>query len=88
MGHIAGGLGRDAEAQRYYQQALEILVKTGAVPIILDIFLGWATLLSSNKLTDTRREQALELLTLAQHHPAATSETKEKASQLIIYHRQ
>jgi hypothetical protein len=56
----------------------------GAAPVVLDIFLGWAMLLSRNKPMSARPEQALELFALVQYHPAATSETKEKTHQWLL----
>jgi hypothetical protein len=84
LGHIAAVLEHDTEAQQYYRQALEIVAKTGAVPVTLDIFCGWALLLSRRELLDTEHKQVIELLTLVQHHPAATHETQKKAAERLL----
>ena len=86
LGHVASALSHDADARRYYQQALEIVVRTGAAPVALDIFLGWALHLSCSGQPNAVDQQAVELLTLVQHHSATTYETRQKARQYFEMH--
>ena len=67
LGYVAcaSGSDRHQEASQYLNQALEIAAKIGAPPLILDILVGLATLWATDQL-----ERAVELLSLALHHPA------------------
>ncbi len=84
LGHVAVATGNYAAAGQYFRQALEILAQTGARPVALDVVVGAATLLMENGSIEVNRLQAIELLTLVQHHPASEHETKEKAKRLLL----
>ncbi len=83
LGHVAVSRDQCPEARQYFGHALEIVIRTGAAPVALDVLVGWATLLMANEPTNTERVQAIELLNLVQHHPAGEYETKEKAGRLL-----
>lgn len=83
LGHVACARGRDEfpQARQYFQQALEIVARTGAAPVALDVLVGWATLLFEGDPGD--KAQAVELLTLAQAHPASEYETRQKTQRFL-----
>jgi tetratricopeptide (TPR) repeat protein len=85
LGHVAVAVG-DAdysEIQQYFRKALEIVTRTGAAPVALDVLLGWAMLLMGDEPGQAERVQAVELLTLVQYHSASQYETKEKTNRLL-----
>jgi predicted ATPase/pimeloyl-ACP methyl ester carboxylesterase len=77
LGHtlVALDAAREPEARQAFGQALRLTVKHGLAPVALDVFVGVAPLLAREDET----QRAVELLSLARHHPASTHETKEKA---------
>lgn len=85
LGYVACAVGSDRyqEAGQYFKQALEITTRIGANPLTLNILVGLATLLTTAEPGDAEREQAVELLALALHHPASEQETKDRARWLL-----
>jgi predicted ATPase len=77
LGHIAiaADQTRRAEARQYFEEALQLALKHGLPPLVLDIFTGVAPLLAQTG----ESQAAVELLSLAANHPAGTHETTEKA---------
>jgi hypothetical protein len=80
---VAVGDADYSEIQQYFRKALEIVTRTGAAPVALDVLLGWAMLLMGDEPGQAERVQAVELLTLVQYHSASQYETKEKANRLL-----
>jgi predicted ATPase len=77
LGHVyaASGESRAREARRAYGEALQLAIKHQLAPIALSVFVGAAQFY----VRADRVQRALELLTLAARHPAATHETQEMA---------
>jgi hypothetical protein len=73
---LAQGDARQAEAAYYLALALQLAVRHRLAPVALDSF-TWAALLLARS---GEKEQAVELLALAEHHPSSTYETKERAA--------
>jgi len=84
LGHISFVEGEWSTVWGYYQEALGILVETGTRPVMLDILVGWAQLLIQKNASEADRQQAVELLALAAHHPASEHETREQAKALLV----
>lgn len=78
LGHVAAAQGHSSEARDYYHQTLQIVTRTGATPLILDVLAGWATL-----LLQTNPSQAAAYLSLSQTHPAAEHKTQQLARRLL-----
>src|SRR4029453_6516471 len=70
-----GGASREAEARRYYAEALQSALHSKLAPIALDIFVGVAQL----HLRRSETQRAGELLALAEHHSASTDATQKQA---------
>lgn len=68
------------DARRKYLDALSLALHVQAIPIALDALVGLARL----DIKTGELEQAFELLSLVQHHPASTEETKECAEHLML----
>lgn len=66
---------RRPDAGEYYQRALQLAEKHQLAPVALDVLVGWSTLL----VRADRTSEAVELLSLAQRHPAGTHETRKRA---------
>ncbi len=79
LGLAACGLGDLKGARRYLHQALEAGMTVRAMPWVLDIFHGIAMLLAA----EGERERALELLTLALHHPAYALIMRDRDASLV-----
>lgn len=69
---------RDA-SRRAFHEALRLSMAIQAQPLALDALVGLATLL----LQDEQTEEAANLLQIAYHHSASSSETQEKARQQL-----
>jgi predicted ATPase/DNA-binding SARP family transcriptional activator/Tfp pilus assembly protein PilF len=78
LGHVAAKKDRPAAASDYYRQALLLSTRHNLAPFALEAFVGIVKLL----LQAGQTENMAQLLTLAQHHPASTAETKETARAL------
>lgn len=79
LGEITCLLGEYDTSRRTYHEALRLTLTIQAQPLTLDALVGLANLL----LEDAQSEQAVRLLQLAQHHPASSSETQERAIQQL-----
>ena len=79
MGMADCGLGDYSSAASHFQQALQIAAAIQFIPRTLSILIGIGALL----LQTGRTELGLELLALAQHHPAGDRETKDQAKRLL-----
>jgi serine/threonine protein kinase/DNA-binding SARP family transcriptional activator len=81
LGHliVASGEHRQAEARRYFRQALELSTQHLMAPVALDVCVGVARL----RVQAGELEQAVELLTLTEQHEASTFETRQKARQRL-----
>lgn len=64
-----------------FYKALQISLDVQSPPLTLEILTGLALCLSTLHQAD--KERAIELLILAQHHPAATYDTKNRAARLL-----
>jgi predicted ATPase/DNA-binding SARP family transcriptional activator len=83
LGRAACGLGDLEGARRYFHQALdhalEMALTEWAIPWVLATFDGIAMLLAE----EGERERALEILTLAVHHPASIEAARDIAASLV-----
>lgn len=81
LGHVAAvsDESREVEARHFYKKALQLSIKHRVALVALDVFVGVAGLLA--QLGET--QHAVELLSLAEQHPASTHETKEKARERL-----
>lgn len=77
LGHVLAALDetREYEIRQYYTEALRLAMQQRLAPLALDVFVGAAGLVARGG----ESHWALELLSLAEHHPAGTYEIKEKA---------
>ncbi|HEX6385814.1 MAG TPA: tetratricopeptide repeat protein, partial [Anaerolineae bacterium] len=77
LGHIASAVAerQRPQARHYFSQALQLALKHRLAPVALDVFVGVVEL----PAPADEASRAVELLTLAEHHPASTHETREKA---------
>ncbi|MBE7549977.1 MAG: tetratricopeptide repeat protein [Anaerolineales bacterium] len=77
LGHVLAALNetREYETRQYYTETLRLAMQQRLAPLALDVFVGAAGLVARGG----ESQWALELLSLAEHHPAGTYETKEKA---------
>jgi len=75
---LAQGEARQAEAAHYLARALQLAARHGLAPVALDAF-TWAYLLLARS-GKKEKEQAIELLALAERHPSSTYETKKRAA--------
>jgi hypothetical protein len=73
---LAQGDARQAEAAKNLARALQLAAHHRLAPVALDAF-TWAAFLLARF---GEREQAVELLALAERHPSSTYETKERAA--------
>ena len=83
LGQISCFLDRFAydDIRPYFHEALQIGADIHATPVTLEILVGLAVFLRTHKPTDKAR--ALEILTLAQGHPASSQDTKDRAARLL-----
>jgi predicted ATPase/DNA-binding SARP family transcriptional activator len=83
LGRAACGLGDLEEARRYFRQALdhvlEMALTEWAIPWVLATLDGIAMLL----VGEGEKERALEILTLAVHHPASMEVLRDIAASLV-----
>jgi tetratricopeptide (TPR) repeat protein len=83
LGRAACGLGDLRGARRYLHQALdhalEMALTERAIPWVLATFDGIALLLAG----EGERERALEILTLAVHHPGSIEAARDIAASLV-----
>ncbi len=79
LGEVTTLLGDLDAARRAFHEALRLTRAIQAYPLALDALVGIAGLWAQ----DGQREQAVQLLRLAYHHPASGSETQEKAAQQL-----
>ncbi len=79
LGNITSALEENQESQNYFHQALKTAMTIHALPIVLDILVGFAKLI----IKQGEKEKALEFLTISLTHSAAEQETKKRAHQLI-----
>jgi uncharacterized membrane-anchored protein len=79
LGLAACGLGDVQGAKRYFRQALETAMMVRAIPWVLSVFDGIAMLLAR----EGERERALELLSLAFHHPACAQANRDRDASLV-----
>ncbi|MBE7555542.1 MAG: tetratricopeptide repeat protein [Anaerolineales bacterium] len=79
LGHVSAKKSRPGEAGEYYWQALLLSTRHNLAPFALEVFVGAARLL----LQAGQTEHVAQLLTLAQHHPAGTAETKGAARDFL-----
>lgn len=79
LGEVTTLLGDLDAARRAFHEALRLTRAIQAYPLALDALVGIAGLWAQ----DGQREQAVQLLRLASHHPASGSETQEKAAQQL-----
>ena len=85
LGYVAEALGDDQNAKAYFRDALNIALEIQADPLALDILVGLAILLlkETGPSQSQNQAQAVELLTLALHHPASEQETRDQAQALL-----
>ncbi|MFQ5855302.1 MAG: tetratricopeptide repeat protein [Anaerolineae bacterium] len=78
LGNLAGAQAEKQAARAHCREALKIAVDINAVPLVLEILVGIAVLLTE----EGEGGQALELLSLACHHAASTRQTRDRAEYL------
>ncbi len=81
--------GRPVEAQRLFLRALRLSHKAQATPRVLDALVGLASLLTSGSgITENliNIDKALAIAHLVLDHPAASRESRVKASELLAAH--
>lgn len=76
LGHVTGALGAHEDCKTYYYEGLKIALDIQATPLALAAMGGLAVPLAQEGKTT----QALELLSLALHHPASNGETRDRAT--------
>ncbi len=69
LGHVALALGEPDAARDYFLESLEVAHEIQAIPVVLDVALGLATLAG-----------AADVLAFVRDHPASWTETKEDAA--------
>jgi predicted ATPase/DNA-binding SARP family transcriptional activator len=79
LGHVAGALEDYEAGQTHYNESLKITLDIQAIPLALDTLGGLAAPLAYAGKTSL----ALELLTLALHHPAGNKDTRNRAMRLL-----
>jgi predicted ATPase len=93
LGEVACGLGDLPAARQYLLETLKIAitVKEGHDLTFLYTLLRWATLLAKESagldegspISEAKKAQAVELLTLVRHHPASLQVLKDRAARLL-----
>jgi tetratricopeptide (TPR) repeat protein len=76
---LAQGDARQAEAASYLALALQLAARHRLAPVAMDAF-TWAAMLL---VRSGEKEQAVELLAMAERHPSSTYQTKERAAQQL-----
>jgi tetratricopeptide (TPR) repeat protein len=76
LGNDSRELGETQKSREYLYEALDIATDISAVPLLLDVVVGIAS------LSTTDKEKALELLTFVLRHPGAYTHTRNAAEQL------
>jgi tetratricopeptide (TPR) repeat protein len=75
LGHVSAALADYQAAKTYYAESLKITMDIQAIPLTLDALGGLAVPLAHEGET----ARALDLLTLALHHPAGNTDTRNRA---------
>ena len=70
---LAADPARAQEARQHCSEALQLAIKHSLAPVVLAVFVSAARLYAGQPL------RAIELLRIAEHHPASTAETREGA---------
>jgi hypothetical protein len=78
MGRSILALGKEAEAERVWREALRIATETHGAPAALEALVGLASL----QAKQGKLEYALELLLMILNHPASLHESKYRARDL------
>jgi tetratricopeptide (TPR) repeat protein len=79
LGLVALAMADDSEAARCFHEALKTAMDIQALPVALEVLAEMASL--ARRAGNDR--QAIELLTLAVHHPTSSRETKDRAQRLL-----
>ncbi len=79
LGQTAAQAGNSALAASHYSTALEIAIQIRFIPLQLSLLIDIGYLM----LTNGRKQRGMELLRLAQLHPAASQQQREKAAALL-----
>lgn len=79
LGDVRLALGELGAARAHYQQALQMALETQAAPRALDVLARVAALL----IREGEHMRAVELLALAQAHPASERATQDRAGRLL-----
>jgi tetratricopeptide (TPR) repeat protein len=83
LGQVSCILDRSSrhDIRSYFHQALQISTDIQSTPVTLEILVGLAIYLSTYEPTDKAR--AIEILALAQHHPASSQDTQDRAARFL-----
>jgi hypothetical protein len=79
QGFVRIALGENRQAQRCFQESLEIIQDQQAVDLILENLIGLAKLLSE----DGKKRQALELVSCVLDHTGIALQARNRAEQLV-----
>ena len=79
LGYTTCVLGEPEQSRQLFCQALELAMRAGRILEALDALVGLATL----RAEEGEPEGAVELLSLASHHPATTQATRDRARELL-----
>ena len=69
-------LSETQKARQYFSEALLLAMKIEVVPLVLEILVGIAKLISNDALA---KQQAVELFSFVQHHPSSDKSTHDQA---------
>jgi tetratricopeptide (TPR) repeat protein len=81
LGMTASALGEDQDARAYFLEALRFAFEIGAIPLVLEVLVGMAVLLTSGDPAD--QERAAELFVFVHHHAAGDQLTRERAARRL-----
>jgi tetratricopeptide (TPR) repeat protein len=79
LGYVTCAQAEYQESEKLFYEALKTAIGIQLIPLELDVLVGMATLFTKK----TKKEQALELLSLVLKHPASDKETKDDAERLL-----
>jgi len=80
LGHVTAALEDFEASEAYYYEALKIAIDIQTIPVALAALGGLAEPIARQK---KNMERALELVTIALHHPASNKETQDRAREFL-----
>ena len=79
LGRVAGDLNELEESKNYLYEALKTVMDIRAIPLAIDVLVALAATLAKEGQT----RQAVKLLEISLHHPAAGQEARDRAEQML-----